>query len=317
MLRGRERQRVAVDALVDRARVGRGGVLVLRGEAGSGKTALLDAVRHTYGALLCVDVRELDDDLVQLAHDIAGTTAALLIATEGEPRGLPSVTLDPLDAATSVRVLHDLVPGLPATLAADLADLACGNPLALVELAGSLTSSQLGGIAPAPEVLPENSSLRLRWRARFDTLSPQAQHVVALAAVDEEIDAEALDLDAVIEAGPLVDPRRLVRSALQADVPLPLRRRAHAELAETLPPGARRTWHQAVTTQDTGLADVLTPNTPACVATSPPPPVTTTARPGSRPTQRRRRIACSRPPPTTGRTERRTGRGPSCAPRSA
>ncbi|MDX8141969.1 LuxR C-terminal-related transcriptional regulator [Lentzea sp. BCCO 10_0061] len=258
MLRGRERQRVAVDALVDRARVGRGGVLVVRGEAGSGKTALLDAVRQTYDALLCVDVRELDDDLVQLARDVVGTRAALLIATEGEAYGLPSVTLDPLDPATSLRVLHDLVPGLPATLAADLADLACGNPLALVELAGSLTSAQLGGIAAAPEVLPENSSLRLRWRARFDALSPRAQHVVALVAVDEEIDAEALDLDAVIEAGPLVDPRRLVRSALQVDVPLPLRRRAHAELAETLPPGARRTWHQAVTTQDTGLADVLT-----------------------------------------------------------
>ncbi|MDX8049756.1 LuxR C-terminal-related transcriptional regulator [Lentzea sp. BCCO 10_0798] len=258
MLRGRERQRVAVDALVDRARVGRGGVLVLCGEAGSGKTALLNAVQDTYDALLCVDVPELDDDLLELARDVAGTEGALLIATEGGPRGLPSVTLDPLDAVTSVRVLHDLVPGLPSALAADLVDLACGNPLALVELAGSLTSAQLGGVAPAPEVLPENSSLRQRWRARFAALSPAAQHVVAMVAVDEEVDAETLDLDAVTEAGPLFDSRRLVRSALQADVPLPLRRRAHAVLAETLPPGARRTWHQAVTTQDAGLADVLT-----------------------------------------------------------
>ncbi|GGM75913.1 helix-turn-helix transcriptional regulator [Lentzea pudingi] len=258
MLRGRERQRVAVDALVDRARVGCGGVLVLRGEAGSGKTALLNAVRDTYDALMCVDVPEVDDDLIRLAHDVAGTRAVLLIATEGEPRGLPSVTLDPLDAATSVRVLHDLVPGLPSTLAADLADLACGNPLALVELAGALTSAQLGGIAPAPEVLPENSSLRLRWRALFAALSPEAQHVVALAAVDEEVDAESLDLQAVIEAGPLFDSRRLVRSALRVDVPLAQRRLAHAELAQSLPLGARRTWHQAVTTQDAGLAEALT-----------------------------------------------------------
>ncbi|MGW6447322.1 LuxR C-terminal-related transcriptional regulator [Lentzea sp. NPDC055074] len=258
MLRGRERQRVAVDALVDRARVGCGGVLVLRGEAGSGKTALLNAVKDTYDALLRVDVPEVDDDLMKLAHDVAGTRAVLLIATEGEPRGLPCVTLDPLDAATSVRVLHDLVPGLPSTLAADLADLACGNPLALVELATALTSAQLGGIAPAPEVLPANSSLRQRWRARFEALSPEAQHVVALAAVDEEIDAETLDLQAVIEAGPLFDSRRLVRSALRVDVPLALRRLAHAELAQSLPPGARRTWHQAVTTQDATLADTLT-----------------------------------------------------------
>ncbi len=261
VLHGRERQRVVIDALVDRARAGHGGALVLGGEAGSGKTALLNAVRHTYDALLCVDVLSLDDDLMQLARDVAGTNAALLIATEGQPRGLPCVTLDPLDAATSVRVLHDLVPGLPATLAVDLTDLACGNPLALVELAGSLTSAQLGGTEPAPGVLPESSSLRLRWRARFDVLSPRAQRVVALAAVDEELDAEALarlDLDAVVEAGSLLDPRRLVRSAVRAEVPLALRRQAHADLAEMLPPGARRTWHQAVITQDGELADVLT-----------------------------------------------------------
>ena len=231
---------------------------MLRGEAGSGKTTLLNAVKSTYDAMLCIDVNEIDDDLMQLAEDVVGTRAALLIATEGPPRGLPSVTLDPLDTETSLRVLHDLVPGLPGTLAADLADLAGGNLLALVELAGSLTSAQLGGIEPAPAVLPENSSLRLRWRSRFDALSAGAQHVVALVAVDEEVDAATLDLDAVLEAGPLFDSRRLVRTALRADVPLRLQRAAHAELAETLPPGPRRTWHQAVTNQDTQLAHALT-----------------------------------------------------------
>lgn len=234
---------------------------MLRGEAGSGKTALLNAVRHTYDALLCVDVLSLDDDLLQLAHDIQGTRAALLIATEGKPRGLPCITLDPLDRATSISVLRDLVPGVPGTLAEELADLACGNPLALVELAGSLTSAQLGGTAPAPDVLPENSELRGRWRARFDALSPQAKHVVALAAVDEDLDAEALarrDLDAVVEAGELLDVRRLVRSAIAAEVPIDLRWKAHAELAATLPLGARWAWHQAVANQDAKLADVLT-----------------------------------------------------------
>lgn len=260
MLRGRDRQRVAVDALISRARVGRGGALVLRGEAGSGKTALLNAVRDTYEPLLCLDVPFVDDDLLRLARDVAGTPAAVLVATEGEPRGLPSVTLDPLDHADGLRVLHDLVPGVPATLAEDLADLACGNPLALVELAGSLTAAQLGGTAPPPDVLPPSSSLRIRWRARFDTLSPRARQIVALAAVDEELDAETLaglDLAAVVEAGALLDPRRLVRSAVRAEVPLELRREAHASLARLLPPGPRRTWHEAVTTWDSSLADVL------------------------------------------------------------
>src|SRR3954463_36877 len=42
MLRGRRDERVALDGLLEEARAGRSGVLVLRGEAGIGKTALLD-----------------------------------------------------------------------------------------------------------------------------------------------------------------------------------------------------------------------------------------------------------------------------------
>src|SRR5258708_1803871 len=43
-LRGRRRECAALDALLDRARAGSSGVLVMRGEAGIGKTALLDHV---------------------------------------------------------------------------------------------------------------------------------------------------------------------------------------------------------------------------------------------------------------------------------
>ncbi|MFC3897390.1 LuxR C-terminal-related transcriptional regulator [Lentzea rhizosphaerae] len=261
ILRGRADQLQAIHTLIERAQAGRGGALVLQGEPGSGKTSLLNAARHTCTALLCADVPTIDGDLRQLAHDVTDTNAALLIATEGDPRGLPCITLDPLDRATSMRVLHDLVPGIPATLAVDLTDLACGNPLALVELAKALTHGQLGATEPAPQVLPRNSSLRARLRARFNALSPRAQHITALAAVDEDLDAEALahrDWEAVVEAGELLDPRRLVRSALSADVPLKLRRKAHAELAEWLPPGPQRTWHQAVVNKDERLAAVLT-----------------------------------------------------------
>ncbi|ANZ40190.1 hypothetical protein BBK82_33335 [Lentzea guizhouensis] len=214
MLRGRDRQRVAVDALLGRARAGRGGALVVCGEPGSGRTALLDHARRSYDAVLCVDdVRELTDDLRRLASDVTDTSAALLLATEGETFGLPAVVLDPLDRAESLLVLHDLLPGLPAALAVDLADLACGNPLALVELAGSLTSDQLGGIAPPPDGLPLASSLRGRLLARFAGLPERARRVVALAAVDEELTADVLarltgDVDAVTEAGALLDPRR-------------------------------------------------------------------------------------------------------------
>src|SRR4051812_17148259 len=41
-LRGRDAELAALNALLDAARAGRSGVLVLRGEAGVGKTALLE-----------------------------------------------------------------------------------------------------------------------------------------------------------------------------------------------------------------------------------------------------------------------------------
>ncbi|MEV8441335.1 ATP-binding protein, partial [Actinosynnema sp. NPDC051121] len=200
MLRGRDRQRVAVDALLARARAGHGGALVLRGGPGSGKTAVLAAARQAAATtdrqvVLCVDDAHLLEDtdwLVELAAHAADEPVAVLIATEGEPLGLPWVRLDPLDHADSLRVLRDLRPGLAPGLADDVADLARGNPLALTELARALTSEQLGGTAPAPDALPEDSSLRARFGARFQALSPQARFAVALSVVDDEVDADAL-----------------------------------------------------------------------------------------------------------------------------
>ncbi|TDV56490.1 helix-turn-helix transcriptional regulator [Actinophytocola oryzae] len=261
MLRGRDRQRVAVDALLERARDGRGGALVLRGEPGSGKTSLLRAARltaadfdhHPRRVLLCVDdAHDLDLAwLLDALSDLADQPVAVLIATEGTAHGLPCVELDPLDHATSVQVLRELLPGLSTGLADEVARVACGNPLALVELARSLTSAQLGGAEPPPDVLPPNSSLRARLRERLAALSPHARHALAMTLVDDEVDVDTLartpglDLAAVDEAAALMDPRPLVRATLRAELPVTARYSAHATLADTLSDGPRRTWHEA------------------------------------------------------------------------
>ncbi|OLF04807.1 AAA family ATPase, partial [Actinophytocola xanthii] len=266
MLRGRDRQRVAVDAVLQRVRAGRGGVLVLRGEPGSGKTALLREARAAAAdfatdprrVLLCVDdAHDLDLAwLLDALPDLADRPVAVLIATEGATYGLPCTELDPLDHATSVRVLRDLLPGLPSGLADDVARVAGGNPLALTELARSLTSAQLGGAEPPPEVLPPHSSLRARLRDRLAALSQDARHALAMTLVDDEVDVDTLvrtpglDLAAVEEAtalmdAALMDAAPLVRATLRAELPVSARYAAHATLADTLPEGPRRTWHEA------------------------------------------------------------------------
>jgi DNA-binding NarL/FixJ family response regulator len=261
MLRGRDRQRVAVDALLDRVRSGCGGALVLRGEFGSGKTSLLRAARLSAAdftadprrVLLCVDdAHRMDLSwLLDALPDLELEPVAVLIATEGESYGLPCVEVEALDHVTSVRVLRDLLPGLPVALADDVARTAGGNPLALVELARSLTSAELGGAESPPETLPPGSALRAHLRARFDALSPEARRALAMFLVDDEVDVDTLartpelDLAAVEQAAALMDPRPLVRATLRADLPVTARFDAHATLAETLPDGPRRTWHEA------------------------------------------------------------------------
>ena len=85
-LYGRRDERAALDGLLDAARAGRSGVLVLRGEAGIGKTALLE-------------------------HAIASASAVTLLRAVGveSEMELPFAALHQLSAP-----VHDFVDRLPA-----------------------------------------------------------------------------------------------------------------------------------------------------------------------------------------------------------
>jgi DNA-binding CsgD family transcriptional regulator len=211
------------------------------------------------------DVHLLDRISVQAlafaARRVAGTPILVLLSAPPEDAdpmlaGLPRLPLTALDAAASRQVLLDHVPhGLPDDLVEDLVELACGNPLALVELVTALTPDQLFGEAPGPDALPPRSRLRALLRQRYLRLSPDARRLAMMAAVDERLDTDTvvraagvagIDLAALDEAtaaglvrvdGHRVDlPSPLIRSTLCADAPLAERQAAHRLLADALDP---------------------------------------------------------------------------------
>src|SRR5438093_235616 len=122
MLYGRSAETARIDVLLAAARRGRSGALVIRGEAGVGKTALLDYAAAAAGMRI-----------------LRGT-------------GIESEAELPFAARA---------PGLPPALADRVLAEADGNPLALIELAAALSESSGVPVAlaaslelPAPLPLP-------------------------------------------------------------------------------------------------------------------------------------------------------------------
>ena len=244
-------------------------------------TALLSRMAAA-GPVLCWadDVHRLDgmslNALAFAARRLGTVPVAMLFAARNEHLtkeaygGLAEISLlplPPLDEAAGRRVLADRCPaGIDDDLAAGLAELAGGNPLALVELATALTPAQLCGAEPPPETLPLSSRLRAVYRRRFFRLSGDSRTLTLLAAADDQLDAATLakaaaaggldlgELEAARAWGLLrVDgdaislPSPVLRSALYADAPLAQRRAVHELLAQVLDGErhwARRVWHQ-------------------------------------------------------------------------
>ncbi|NKZ08810.1 ATP-binding protein, partial [Actinomadura latina] len=370
-LHGREREIQTIEALLDRARGGHGGALAVAGDAGIGRTALLEAtvraagpafrtigttgvpgetavpyaglhrllrplaaetarlppahrgalgtimdgtpnatpfVLYTAvcellslaaasGPLLCWadDVQWLDrgslDVLAFAARRVDDEPVAVLFAIRDDRgdagggsgggtdglAGIPRLRLAPLDEDASRRVLQDALSTGSAgvtldgtgggDLAEEIAELACGRPLAIRELAAALTSAQLSGAARPPRALPAGSALRARYRRRYLDLPAGARRLVLMAVAEEWIGAATMaratrldgadpaDLDAARESGLLrfegdgVAVRdRLVRSSLWADASREERQDAHALLAAVLVQEwqrPRRLWHGA------------------------------------------------------------------------
>jgi DNA-binding CsgD family transcriptional regulator len=164
-------------------------------------SALLSEAARQRPVLCCVDSAQLLDEASRSVLTFAARRArhagvAFVFAvdhtSDTDPalwEGPPRVRLGALPDVAAHELLHDRRgDSLPADVADALVDTACGNPLALVELAESLTAEHLCGRAAVPAALPTDSRLCRVVRERLSTLSDAARAVVALAAVAQRAD---------------------------------------------------------------------------------------------------------------------------------
>jgi len=354
-LPGREQECAVVDRLLAGARTGAGGALVVRGEPGIGKSALLGYARAhappmmvlsacgvqaesdlafaglhellrpvlTYlgelpdtqsqalaGALglapssqpdrllicaavlsllaaaaetqplLCLvdDAQWVDrpsaDALVFTARRLRVEQLAILFGVrDSEPgrfeaTGLPELLLTGLCQDAAVKVLAAMGRAAAPSVCERLLAEADGNPLALLELPGSLSEEQLNGRVPLPDAMLLTPRLEGVFRQRIARLPRPAQTVLLIAAADNTGDAPAVlraaaALDLPADA---LDPAErsglirvtdktiafrhpLVRSALYQGATLSQRQQAHAALASAFcgdDHADRRVWHQAM-----------------------------------------------------------------------
>ncbi|MGJ6961703.1 AAA family ATPase [Streptosporangium sp. G11] len=232
--------------------------------------------------LACVDdVHHLDapsrEALFFAARRLAGEPVVLLFGADDDtfaPDDIPVLELGALGEEPARRLADDLVPGMADDVRASLLEIARGNPLALEELAGSLSPEQISGAAAPPATLPRSGRL---WRAYADRLArlprdtadmllllaadPDLETVNLVGAVEPECALTALE--PAERAGVIVhvpgadgdgDGDRYdfrepaMRTVVYAGASLARRRAAHRLLAGVLRHDhqrLRRAWHRA------------------------------------------------------------------------
>lgn len=221
---------------------------------------LVDDVQWLDGesaAALLFAARRLSRDAVAFLFTVR-TGVAPPVPLDGLP-WLPVLGVPYADAA---RILP---AGTADQVARRLVEATEGNPLALLEVGGSLTPAQRVGAAPLPSPLPVGTQLQQVYANRFSGLSAGAWRAVLLCAVSTQEDRATISRaltaagfdasaasDEAEERDILVDGIRfrhpLLRSAaLQVATPAQ-KRAAHRSLASALEAtgaDAVRVWHLA------------------------------------------------------------------------
>jgi DNA-binding CsgD family transcriptional regulator len=165
-------------------------------------------------------------------------------------KGIPELLVVGLDADSAREFLAATVSDPVSYRVADrIIAVTGGNPLALMELSGELTSEHLSNLAPLPDPLPIGQMIEARFLRQVRLLPTQTQMALLVAAADPVGDpdilrraADILDLGAAdVEAAadsrllilqPRVEFRHpLVRSAIYSGATAHDRRRVHRALA--------------------------------------------------------------------------------------
>jgi len=228
--------------------------------------------------LICLvdDAQWLDDQSADalrfVARRLDRDQIGLVVAARDAPASRfaldrwPRIDLAGLDADGLTELLSQRTASVSPQVRERLLDHAGGNPLALVEIAGSLTADELAGRRPLPDPLPLSPGLEKAFLDQVRRLSPEAQQLLLVAACAQgdswdDILAAARELGLPDRLDELEQSRLiaigadgtgfrhpLVRSAVISAAPFSQRRDAHLALASVLT-GVddldRRTWHRA------------------------------------------------------------------------
>ncbi|MEU8819187.1 LuxR family transcriptional regulator [Actinoplanes sp. NPDC048796] len=205
-----------------------------------------------------------------VARRLAGSRVGLLAASRTgeishfERAGLPEEGVEPLAPAAARHLVDVRHPRLPGRIRSRLMAEADGNPLALLELAGTLS-----GERRPPDVLPLSDRLRAAFTVRLGGLPTSTRRLLLLAALDQSIDLMILrraaqdvaqglgaaEREQLIEVRPAANRLRfrhpLMRSAVVELATPAERREAHTVLAGLLADDPeRRAWHLAAATEE-------------------------------------------------------------------
>lgn len=232
--------------------------------------------------LLCIvdDVHWLDASsaaaLLFAAHRFGDLPAfAVLAARDGEPQprgldALPALPVQGLSETEGLELLErDADHVIDGRVARELIGWTGGNPLALLELQTTLDEARRLGRIAVEEPVRVGKILERLFLRRIEALPAETRGALLRAAADGQAPPDAAALEPAERAG-IVELREgrvefahpLMRAAVYHGTDEPDRRRAHADLAQTVPagdPSPRRALHlaRAATGPDEDVARAL------------------------------------------------------------